>query len=69
MSCRFCEELKKAKEIAEEYAKDDYRDGYEVAIVHKKYYMFFDGEEVVGRTVLDGHTLNFCPTCGKKFNK
>ena len=67
--CKFCEELSRIKEIAEEFKKEGHRDAYTVALVHEKYYAAFDGEIFTGSSSFGDHELNFCPTCGKIINK
>ena len=69
-NCSFCKQLKRIKELEEEFqnnpnrrGKEDYSQEFKSALVHRTYYR---GEP----TGASSYTfpLNFCPECGKQYN-
>ena len=75
MECSFCKELERLKDDDKYYTKqskkngrkniDDYETKYDIALISNTYYK---GEHS-GRVSYYGHTLRFCPTCGKELEK
>lgn len=65
MTCPFCEDYRIYLDNAEYYKKDNCEDKFKSALVHELYY---NGEKT-SQSTAGNHPLNFCPVCGKEFNK
>lgn len=63
--CEFCKILAQIKDINEYYQKSNCRVEYKSALLTYGYY----NETCTDTCTYGGYKLNFCPECGKKFNK